>query len=132
MEKKSKGKTDNKDHQKMGRDFGFRLHNDSTRAEWKDEYRLQSLLQLTDLKFRDGFPQRTTSRLINLLENKVIVSYYASLSRFLPRVFYGSLIILAATLLLLFLLNGNLSPEVLMGKEPVNESNFISYLIFVQ
>ena len=91
---------------------------------------LALLLQQGDLSFREGFPERTTTRLANFLSTNPIRSFYTSLSSFFPKVLYGSVITLFVTFLIIFLITGEFSIDSFIGKEKVDDSNFISYLIY--
>ena len=91
---------------------------------------LPSLLQQGDFSFREGFQARTTARLANLLSNNPIRSFLTSLSSFFPKVLYVSVITLFVTFLIIFLITGEFSVDSFIGKEKVDDSNFISYLIY--
>ena len=91
---------------------------------------LSLLLQQGDFRFRSGFPDRTTTRLANFLTNNPIRSFYASLSSYFPKVLYGSMIALFGTFLVIFLITGEFSVDSFIGKEKVDDTNFISYLLY--
>jgi hypothetical protein len=95
-----------------------------------DSSRIPLLLQQGDFSFREGFPERTTARLENFLSSRPLRSFYASLSSLFPKVLYGSLIAISLTFLIIFLTTGEFSVDSFIGKEKVDDSNFISYLIY--
>jgi len=95
--------------------------------EWK---RLESGLGMVQFTFRDGFSNRVTARLMNLLEKDPMREFYASLSSLLPKIVYSSLFVLILIIALIFVIHGELDHNVLMGTDRIDDSNFISYLIF--
>lgn len=82
-----------------------------------------------EFRFREGFSDRATQRLINLLEKESLKDYYASLSKWFPRLITGMVTILIMLLLSLYIGQGEVNPDTLIGVEKVDESNFISYLM---
>lgn len=80
--------------------------------------------------FRPGFPERVSARLENLLEKENSWQIYQGLSSLLPRLSlacFGVLVILGA---ILIYMNGGLDANAILGTEKIDETNFISYLIF--
>jgi len=100
-------------------------HSDET-AKWN---RLIDNAGGIEFRFREGFSDRTTQRLLNLLEKESLKNYYANLSKWFPRLITSMAAILIALLLSLYLGQGEVNPDTLIGVEKVDESNFISYLI---
>jgi hypothetical protein len=96
----------------------------------KEFEKLKIIFNNSDLNFRKGFPERTTTRLINILNAEPVREFYASLSSFLPKIVYSSAAIILICITTLFIIHGEFSLETLMGAEQIDDSNFISYLIF--
>jgi hypothetical protein len=98
-------------------------------AELKELNSLRALLRANEYRFRHGFSERTTTRLISIQNEEPFKEYYASLSLFFPRMAYSFLTLLALVVLIVFLIHGEVNDTVLTGIEKVDDSNFISYLL---
>ncbi len=95
--------------------------------EWKN---LESTMGSLQFSFRQGFADRLTTKLLNLLEKDPISEFYYSLSSLLPKIAYSSLVVLALIIVAIFVLHGEVDQNSLMGADKIDDSNFISYLIF--
>jgi hypothetical protein len=95
--------------------------------EWK---KLESGLGTLEFRFREGFADRVTNKLVNLLEKDPMREFYYSLSSLLPKIAYSSILVLLLIILTVFFINGEIDHNVIMGAGKVDDSNFISYLIF--
>ena len=93
------------------------------------DQKLKDLLEHADLRFRYGFSERTTTRILNILKNKSLRSYYADLSSLLPKMLYISAMIFIFILFSLYILTGEINLQALTGNGTPDENNFISYLI---
>jgi len=92
-----------------------------------DDFR-KSMKDVT-FSFREGFSDRVTARLNNLIESDPIEIYYKNLSRLFPKILGFSLTSIIILGMILFVLHGNIDPGKLIGADRVDESNFITYLI---
>lgn len=106
-----------------------------TRAGLKMENELRELNSLTGLlrtqtiSFREGFADRTLTRLVHMLDHEPYQEYYARLSGLFPRLAAGFLSLVVLVILTVFLVHGELNSGIITGYDKVNDSNFISYLI---
>ncbi len=112
---------DSRYEQKMNPDFEREF------IEWK---KLESGLSTVQMSFREGFPERVTARLLGLLEKDPMRDLYYSLSTLLPKIAYSSLIVLALIIVTIFAIHGQLDQNVFLGADKLDDSNFVSYLIF--
>ena len=112
---------DSRYEQKMNPDFEREF------TEWK---KLESGLSTVQMSFREGFPERVTARLLGLLEKDPMRDLYYSLSSLLPKIAYSSLVVLALIIVTIFVIHGQLDQNVFLGADKLDDSNFISYLIF--
>lgn len=91
----------------------------------------ESLSQLNDVQFsfRDGFSDRLSVRLENILANDPTTGFIVNLSSLLPRLLViSSIVILLFTITMIFI-NGDINMEAFIGSHKVDENNFIGYLI---
>ncbi len=112
---------DSRYEQKMNPDFEREF------IEWK---KLESGLSTVQMSFRVGFPERVTARLLGLLEKDPMRDLYYSLSTLLPKIAYSSLVVLALIIVTIFVIHGQLDQNVFLGADKLDDSNFVSYLIF--
>ncbi len=95
--------------------------------EWK---KLEAGLGTVQFRFRNGFSDRVTSRLLTLMEKDPMREFYYSLSSLLPKIAYSSLVVLVLLMVTILVIHGQLDQTTLLGTEKIDDSNFISYLIF--
>lgn len=106
-----------------------------TRAGLKMESELKELNSLTGLlrsqnySFREGFADRTLTRLVHKLDYEPYQEYYAKLSGLFPRLATGFLSLVVLVIITVLLVHGDLNSGIITGYDKVNDSNFISYLI---
>ncbi len=94
--------------------------------EDKDFHELREI----NFSFREGFSNRVTARLENLLEKENSPEIIRGLSSLLPKLSMACFGVLVVFGIILIYLNGGLDPNALFGTENIDETNFISYLIF--
>lgn len=88
-----------------------------------------SELNKVQFSFRDGFSDRLTARLENMIDEDPSIDFLRGLSSLLPRLLLiTSVIIILFTLGIIFL-NGEINMEAFLGSPGVDENNFIGYLI---
>ncbi|MCF8381626.1 MAG: hypothetical protein K9H49_18780 [Bacteroidales bacterium] len=87
-----------------------------------------SQLNTIQFSFRDGFSERISARLENMLDEDPSINYIMGLSSLLPRFLVISSIILLIFAISLFFMHGELNLEAFIGTSGVDENNFISYL----
>ena len=86
-------------------------------------------LNKVQFSFRDGFSNRLTARLENMLDEDPAIDFLRGLSSLLPRLLMVSSIIIILFTLGMIFLNGEISMEAFLGSPGVDENNFIGYLI---
>jgi len=91
----------------------------------------ESLSKLKDVQFsfRDGFSDRLSARLENILANDPATGFIINLSSLLPRLLVISSIIILLFTITIFFMNGDLNLEAFIGAHKVDENNFFGYLI---
>lgn len=94
-------------------------------SDWK---KLESRLGTIQYRFREGFADRTTARLLSVINDPVREFYY-SLSSLFPKIAYSSLAVIVLVILTIYAIHGGMDHSVLVGTEKIDDSNFISYLI---
>jgi hypothetical protein len=95
-----------------------------------DEEREFHELRKLSFSFREGFSNRLAARLENIIEQEKSPEVIRGLASLLPKlslVCFGVLIVFG---IILIYLNGGLNPNAFFGTEIIDESNFISFLIF--
>ena len=93
--------------------------------EWK---KLESTLGTIQYRFRDGFADRTTARLLRVI-NDPMREFYYSLSSLFPKIAYSSLALILLLIITIYAIHGGIDHSVLIGSERIDDSNFISYMI---
>lgn len=96
-------------------------------VEWK---KLETGMRSVQFAFRSGFSDRVTARVAALMDKDPMREFYASLSSLFPKIAYSSLFVLVLIVVTIFLIHGELDHNLLMGADRIDDSNFISYLIF--
>lgn len=99
-------------------------------TEEKDIQEYRELFNSVRFSFREGFSDRLMQRIQNMQENDPLVLYYNNLSGLMPKILSFSFVLLFLLGIILFVLNGTLHPENFFGVEKIDNSNFISYLIY--
>ncbi len=91
----------------------------------------EKLAELNQIQFsfRDGFSNRLTARLENMLDVDPSIDFLRGLSSLLPRLITISSIIIILFILGMIVINGEINLEAFLGSPSVNENNFIGYLI---
>ncbi len=95
--------------------------------EWK---KLKAGMGAVQFTFREGFPERVTARLLNILEKDPMREFYYNLSSLFPKIAYSSLALLVLITVTILVVHGQLDQNILLGTDKVDDTNFISYLIF--
>jgi hypothetical protein len=101
---------------------------DFSRKNEEEIQKYQEIFKDTSFSFREGFADRVIARISNLSQQDPLEVYYKNLSGLFPRIAGISLAAIVVMGIIIFLLNGSLSPDHLLGTEKIDESNFISYL----
>lgn len=92
-----------------------------------DEFREQ--IKEVEFHFREGFSERVVTKLKTLREIDPLDVYYNNLSGLFPKILGFSFAAIILMGIIIFALNGTLSPDKLFGADRVDENNFITYLI---
>jgi hypothetical protein len=95
----------------------------------KPDPQLVKLLQDHKQSFRAGFTDRLYQRVMNRKQEIMDAHFYLYLSRLLPRIAFFSILMIGVLLAGAYLFHGSLDHKYLLGADPLDETNFITYLI---